>query len=250
MRVPSPKVVKPAAKTPPQSPSTKPLAPPPSPFVLPPSQLRADDQPRIPPEAEQKTVLVQETVPIPPPSGRLPSVNGRIRSDEIPKADIARDAKNGDAERRRGPFPKKHLDSGEVPGMKVITIAGENRGATMELIRSPKHALPHHLLHNKASPTPKGNGQESRNSSLSGSGSSSSDEGNGKMQKKEKSHLSKSFTSPPISAFMNSNVQGVNNSILFNSSCTHHDPGVHLALSRKPSNGGLHIKDLVKGHQP
>lgn len=129
--------------------------------------------------------------------------------------------------------------------MKVITIAGENKGATMELTRSPKHPPPHHL---KASPTSKSNGQESRISTLPGS--SSSDEGDGKMKKKDKSHQWKFFTSPPMSAFMNSNVQGVNNSILYNSSCNHHDPGVHLALSRKPSNGALHIKDLVKGHQP
>ncbi|KAL3743911.1 hypothetical protein ACJRO7_019073 [Eucalyptus globulus] len=243
--VPSPKVVKPGARTPPQSPSMKPVAPPPSPLVLPPPQLRADDQPRFPPEAEQKTVLVQETVPVPPPSSRLPSLNGRFPSDEIPKAGIARDTKNGDAERHRGPHPKKHLDSGEAPGMKVITIAGENKGATMELTRSPKHPPPHHL---KASPTSKSNGQESRISTLPGS--SSSDEGDGKMKKKDKSHQWKFSTSPPMSAFMNSNVQGVNNSILYNSSCNHHDPGVHLALSRKPSNGALHIKDLVKGHQP
>ncbi|KAI6701801.1 hypothetical protein NL676_010937 [Syzygium grande] len=248
--MPSPKVVKPAARTPPQSPSAKPVAPPPSPLVLPPPQLRADDQPRIPLEAEQKTVLVQETVPLPPPSNRLPSLNGRIHSDEAPKAGTARDTKNGDAERHRGPHPKKHPDSGELPGMKVITIAGENKGAMMELIRSPKHPPSHHLLHNKASPTSKSNGQEPRNSSLSSSSSSSSSDEGKQKKKKDKSHQSKSFASPPISAFMNSNVQGVNNSIIYNSSCTHHDPGVHLALSRKPSNGALHIKDLVKGHQP
>jgi len=47
---------------------------------------------------------------------------------------------------------------------------------------------------------------------------------------------------------MNSNVQSIHNSILYISSLTHHDPGVHLALSRKPY-GEFQVKDRVNGNQ-
>jgi hypothetical protein len=51
-----------------------------------------------------------------------------------------------------------------------------------------------------------------------------------------------------MNAFMNSNVQSIHNSILYISSLTHHDPGVHLALSRKPY-GEFQVKDRVNGNQ-
>ena len=52
--------------------------------------------------------------------------------------------------------------------------------------------------------------------------------------------------SPPMSAFVNSNVQAVNNSILFNTSLTHHDPGVHVFFS-DGGGRGLHLKDCGDG---
>lgn len=39
--------------------------------------------------------------------------------------------------------------------------------------------------------------------------------------------------SPQMTAFLNSNVQGINNSIFYNCSSTDNDPGIHLSLSRK-----------------
>ncbi|KAK7349403.1 hypothetical protein VNO77_06740 [Canavalia gladiata] len=38
--------------------------------------------------------------------------------------------------------------------------------------------------------------------------------------------------------YMNSNVQCVNNSMVFHAKCTHHDPGMHLTLSNKPFGDG------------
>lgn len=49
---------------------------------------------------------------------------------------------------------------------------------------------------------------------------------------------------------MNSNVQGVNNQCSSIVLDTHHDPGVHLSLSRKANPGGvhgIHIKDRTNG---
>lgn len=129
-------------------------------------------------------------------------------------------------------------------GMRVITIAGENKGAFMEVIRSPnkKHVFEGNPQYLNKSGNHKSYGNEWGSHSSS---SSSGEEGN---PKKDKSHKERSMLSPPMSTFMNSNVQGVNNSIVYNSSCTHHDPGVHLAMSRKPSGGGFHIKDRGNEH--
>lgn len=138
---------------------------------------------------------------------------------------------------------KQFSSDSDETGMRVITIAGENKGAVMEVIKSPlKHSFDGnpHTLHNKGSLKT----QSDRTGCYSFS--SSSDE---EKSKKDKNHKAKAaMLSPRMGAFMNSNVQGVNNSIVFDSSCTHHDPGVHLSLSRKPSDNGFHVKDKSNGH--
>ena len=126
--------------------------------------------------------------------------------------------------------------------MRVITVAGENRGALMELIKSPKkHGSGEHshYIHNK------GNGKTLMGNQSDQSSYSSSDSGGeeGKHKSKDKSHRAgKAAASKPTSAFMNRNVQGINNSIVYNSSFAHHDPGVHLAFSRKPNGEGFEAK--------
>ena len=78
------------------------------------------------------------------------------------------------------------------------------------------------------------------------SSSSSSDEGEGK-KKATKNHKANN-SNLPMRAFINSNVQMINNSIVYNSTATHHDPGVHLKISRKPgSDNGFHVKDYTYG---
>lgn len=137
---------------------------------------------------------------------------------------------------------KKNIMDSEEVGMRVITIAGENKGAFMELIQSPKK----HVVGDRSHPNKNGNPKMRSHGSESESYSTSSDkEGN---SKKDKSHKGKVTSSLPMSAFMNSNVQSINNSILYNCTCTHHDPGVHLALSRKPA-GGFQVKENLNGHQ-
>lgn len=182
--------------TPPESPKMKPSAvAPPSPFALPSSQLKSYGGERelnnnIPPEAEKKTVLVEETLPKPKPFSESPMY-------AKPKG--------------RENFHWKSADE-EEGGMRVITIAGENRGAVMELGYSPRRRTI----------------KSDNEAELSGN------EARSKMEQ------AKAEPALPMTAFMNSNVQGVNSSILFNSSCSHHDPGVHFSLSRKPFNNGGH----------
>uniref|UniRef100_A0A6N2L0R2 Uncharacterized protein n=1 Tax=Salix viminalis TaxID=40686 RepID=A0A6N2L0R2_SALVM len=210
-------IVKPAVQTPPRSPNPKPTAAPPSPLTLPPSRVKsdADLEPKIPLVAEKKTVLVQKIIDKPKEAGD----SLRAFADNL-SSGIARYAKQETAKdqtKEKGSGKKISSDPEDV-GMRVITIAGENKGAFMEVIRSPKKHFfegNSHTLHMKGNPR--------REGSDWGSQSSSGEEGN--SRKKDKNHRERSMGPSPMSAFMNSNVQGVNNSIVYDSSCTHHDPG-------------------------
>lgn len=262
---PSPRTIRPAAnKTPPQSPKIKPLAPPPSPFTLPPSQLKPStsdqtEQPRIPMEAEQKTVLVQQkTIDHPKPSSWFGSGNSKgtdLRESPKPSINAHSSKHEGETKERAIARKKPASDTSdhEAGGMRVITIAGENRGAFMELKQSPqKHGLgeqSQYLCKKGNGKTVTGSQSDQNNSSSS---SSSGEEGKGKSKSKDKSlkagkAAGNSASAQPTRAFMNSNVQGINNSIVYNTSLTHHDPGVHLAFSRKPSGDGFEAKSLVNG---
>ena len=232
--------------SPTQSPKPKTNAQPPSPLALPPSRLKAqtESEQRIPMEAEQKTVLVQKTIDK-PKSWVGGNVDSQWEYSEAYKPSIGHNGrqevhKDLEAKEKEKGSRKKHSDSEEA-GMRVITIAGDNKGAFMELIKSPnKHEVVEnsHFLHvNKGNPTTRILGSDSEIYS------GSDKEGN---PKKDKSHKGKVATTQPMQAFMNSNVQGINNSIVYQCSYNHHDPGVHLSLSRKPS-GEFHVKDHGNG---
>ncbi|KAK8565668.1 hypothetical protein V6N13_020750 [Hibiscus sabdariffa] len=234
--------VKPAMQSPVQSPKIKPpTAPPPSPLTLPPPQMRAqaDLKPKIPVEAEQKTVLVQKMID--KPKGLFGAPQKDTDDTRYPSNSIhgpKEPPKNGETKGKTKGNGKKFSSDSEDTGMRVITIAGENKGAFMELIKSPHRngfqGSPHRLQK-----TVTGSSDDSAYHSYSSSG----EEGDRKMKGK-----SNGSNTMPMNAFMNSNVQGVNNSIVYNSSCTHHDPGVHLSLHRKPSAGGFHVKERSNGY--
>ncbi|KAF3334428.1 vegetative cell wall protein gp1-like protein [Carex littledalei] len=101
---------------------------------------------------------------------------------------------------------------------KVITIAGENIGALMEL---------GHNAHSYSRKMHQGG-----NSPKSGSGTQD--------EKAAESMDSKGGArAKPMTSLVNSNVQSINNSLLFNSSCTQKSPGVHLTFKSK-SKGKAH----------
>lgn len=136
----------------------------------------------------------------------------------------------GQDHKKIGSFNRK-LDS-EEGRFKGITIAGENRGAIMDL--SPLRKKAYYKL---------GNIEKNDDRSGSSDGDKSASDSNGGSKAKNKNQKLKS---PLMSAVMNSNVQGVNNSILYNSSTTHHDPGLHLSLLRKMSDGrGIQSKERI-----
>lgn len=192
------------------SPQTKPaVSHPPSPLKLPPSQLELES--KIPPQVDQKSVVVHETT--------RANANGRNH--------VLQNARNGKQEavkKDKGVQQKKsNSDNADDYGMSVLTLAGENKGAIMELSPSRKTYSPQSLQKTKPLSS-EDDGEKS--------GSESGKKGD-RMQNK----------SLPMTAFMNSNVQGINNSILHNASCTHHDPGVHLVFARKTNgSNGFHAK--------
>ncbi|XP_010513779.1 PREDICTED: pollen-specific leucine-rich repeat extensin-like protein 1 [Camelina sativa] len=109
----------------------------------------------------------------------------------------------------------------------VITISGENKGAVMEILRSPNKTRGPFLFNNDAK-------KSAEEKSIS------------KSKSKSKS---KNQNNNGESRFVNSNVQIINGSVVYNSSEIHHDPGVHLSLCRKPSSGnGFINKDHGNGY--
>ncbi|CAI9764896.1 unnamed protein product [Fraxinus pennsylvanica] len=218
----SPKTVKPLEKTPVQSPKPKLVAPPPSPFTLPPPQLKSDSEreTKIPTKVDQKDVLVQETIEKFP---KLMPSNSRNSSI----------ASSGKQELPNEKVPNKKISDPEKLGMSVITLAGDNKGAVMELSpsRNKNHSITNPPSHHKNGNHAKPEGEKSSND----------EEG---RSDKEKNKKAMAMQSPPMTAYVNSNVQGVNNSIFFKSSSTHQNPGVHLSINRKANGGhGIHFKD-------
>ncbi|XP_039025239.1 uncharacterized protein LOC120158486 [Hibiscus syriacus] len=183
-------------------------------------RAQADHEPKIPAEAEQKTVLVQKMID--KPKGLFSAPQKDLDDTHYPSI-------HGQKE------PSKHGET-EDSGMRVIIIAGENKGAFMELIKS-SHLNGFQNSPRRLQKTVTGSSDEYHSYSSSG------EEGDRKTKGK-----SIGSDTMPMNAFMNSNVQGVNNSIVYNSSCTHHDPGVHLSLQRKPTAGGFHVKERSNGY--
>uniref|UniRef100_A0A803M3C0 Vegetative cell wall protein gp1-like n=2 Tax=Chenopodium quinoa TaxID=63459 RepID=A0A803M3C0_CHEQI len=186
--------------------------------TLPPSQLNSEGERgnKIPPEAVNKPMVVQHTVGKPKPF--LDSYGGDSQKPRIGKS----------VKPKERDIYKKSSDY-EDSGVRIITITGENKGAIMELGRGSALDNPH----------------KAKNDGVISEGNFSGKEDMSKL--KGKGH-NNATTKPgvPMHAYTNSNVQGINSSIVFNSTCTHNDPGVHLSVNRKPLNGhshGFQLKD-------
>ncbi|KAL0739792.1 hypothetical protein Bca4012_081305 [Brassica carinata] len=196
-----------------------------SPYSLPPPQLHSER------ETTQKNILTAEkTSQLQEPNHHNQSHNHNHNHNH-----------QGNNTRRTH-HPQPLSGSENIMGTRAITIAGENKGAVMEIRRSPSSNKtggvgPH------SSRGLQGTGEKGRRLQSSSS-SSSSDEGEGKKKTTKNPNNNANNSNLPMKAFMNSNVQMINNSLVYNSMATHHDPGVHLKISRKPGSGnGFHVKD-------
>lgn len=113
--------------------------------------------------------------------------------------------------------------------VSIITLVGENKGATMQL-GSPKEGAVHIHRGYKLNP------DESTEATTNGEESS--------KDKRPKEANSKE--DQMTKAYMNSNSQGINNSIVFKSSIIERNPGVHLTLTQNPAE---HIRTTTNENQ-
>lgn len=119
---------------------------------------------------------------------------------------------------------KKILGSGQEPNTRFITMAGENRGASMEVVVTDKNNSRRHQIGRNYDEKEEGNLKNNNDPKL------------GDTRNSKKAMGIRSSSSLPVKGFFNSNVQGINNSILMDSSFSHHDPGIHIVFSRIPSS--------------
>ncbi|RVW95420.1 hypothetical protein VitviT2T_023686 [Vitis vinifera] len=228
---PAPLLSRLPAQTTPPSEKVKPHAPPPSPLTLPPAQPKPAPEP-----IEQKTVVIEK-----PKSPFRPSIGGlQSNVGDSVKPSIVPGYEKSEPGTKDQKVNLKKADS-EDASLKIITLAGDNTGAVMELSPARKKPDPE----GNSNPLVKKTDLKTWLGTKLGSDASSSDEE--KSKKKDKAHNKMGTPLPPMNAFTNSNVQAVNNSILFNTSCNHHDPGVHVFFTRRGGGRGLHIKDHGDG---
>ncbi|PHT98831.1 hypothetical protein BC332_32250 [Capsicum chinense] len=111
---------------------------------------------------------------------------------------------------------KINLEEGPV---SVITLAGDNRGASMQLgsNSSKRGSIQIHRGY-------KLNADESADTTTDAEGSEGRQSNDGRTMKDQE-----------IEAYMNCNVQGLNNSITFDSFIEGKNPGIHMSFPRTPS---------------
>ncbi|XP_022951357.1 sulfated surface glycoprotein 185-like [Cucurbita moschata] len=107
--------------------------------------------------------------------------------------------------------------------VESINLAGHNVGAVMEIDKS---SVGHRL-----------GGETVRKNETEGGGR----DGNEEKKKEEKKKKEKKKKNVPMTAFMNSNFQSVNNSVLYDSSCSHRDPGLHLKFADAADGDGAAV---------
>ncbi|MQL85648.1 hypothetical protein Taro_018181 [Colocasia esculenta] len=264
--VPSPRLPSPPVRT------LSPKAPPATSQRLPSPPLRTLSplappalSPRLPspppyPEPETKPVVSvvtsQSVRTQEPTSGLYKDRNNRINGNGGQKTQggllpspTSTPKKADPAEPAAVPGKKKSGSSDEAESrMRVLTLAGENMGAYMNL-GSGVHrgnTVKGHDRHLTQSQTATQSIEKVVVAPGSnGTGDASLDVQNYSAAKdvKESTGASKwkagAASAKPMAALVNSNVQSVNNSIMFNSSCTQQSPGVYITLSsgsRRPSS--------------
>ncbi|KAK6154137.1 hypothetical protein DH2020_013776 [Rehmannia glutinosa] len=101
--------------------------------------------------------------------------------------------------------------------VSIITLAGENRGASMQMGYNSSKGVHIHRGY-KIKP------DENAEATTDGEGSF----------KGKQSEDAKATEDQPTEAYVNNNAQGINNSIVFNSSIAERNPGVHMAVTHVP----------------
>ncbi|KAK6115331.1 hypothetical protein DH2020_007600 [Rehmannia glutinosa] len=101
--------------------------------------------------------------------------------------------------------------------VSIITLAGENRGASMQMGYNSSKGVHIHRGY-KIKP------DENAEATTDGEGSF----------KGKQSEDAKATEDQPTEAYVNNNAQGINNSIVFNASIAERNPGVHMVVTHVP----------------
>ncbi|OWM70440.1 hypothetical protein CDL15_Pgr011916 [Punica granatum] len=142
-----------------------------------------------------------------PSTGHEPSLQKGIKDDAMKLVEKLTDG-----------HPTKH-QLGLHP-VHVITLAGENQGASMQLSSESLHRGEGYIhIHRDYKTNP----DESVDPTT--------DEGEQVPALGEEEAIPSPEENPAPEAYINSNVQGFNNSIMFEGSVTERNPGVHVAMS-------------------
>lgn len=258
--------MKPVAAVPPPSPppptsiktpspthstTSKAHVPPPSPLSLPPPQLQPASDYKIPDLPQQKTVLEDSSRTMGnnnySPQSRAawhykPS-NGTDDKAWKPTGVLSAQKKATDQVKPKDQFGNKKAEmkgkgkeervlsstDSEDSGISIITIAGENKGAVMEV---GKYSSPTTWTSGSdVQKNGKGRGLTLKKRDHNGAGDDHGLEGTSKKNG-NKNRDKGGGAEKATMAFVNSNVQGVNNSIVYDCALSHDDPGVHLVLTR------------------
>ncbi|OIT06785.1 hypothetical protein A4A49_06972 [Nicotiana attenuata] len=127
-------------------------------------------------------------------------------------------AGNSSKMNEKGAIDNKKITEPKILPRRLVTLIGENKGAIMVL--TPNST--------KKSYT---NGFGGKSQTVGGNNEEGQTHVKGSNKKKEDQSEMNTMEMEESTLFINSNVQGVNNSILDDSSLTHHDPGFHIFFS-------------------
>lgn len=110
-----------------------------------------------------------------------------------------------------------HKKATSERGVSMITLAGENRGASMHIESDSSRTEGPIPIHRSYKIKPDESSEATADGDGIGQGNKSEDE--------------KSMEDQATEAYVNNNAQAINNSIVFNSSITEGSPGVHMVVS-------------------
>ncbi|XP_015072007.1 mucin-5AC [Solanum pennellii] len=129
---------------------------------------------------------------------------------------------------------KQKLEEGPV---SVITLAGDNRGASMQLSSNSSRKGKAVHIHRGY----KLNADESTDAMTDAEGTSKGKQTNDERTMKDQG----------LEAYMNCNVQGLNNSITFDSTIQGKNPGIHMIFPRMPSEPtkSCETTGLIEAHK-
>ncbi|XP_060216941.1 extensin-like [Lycium barbarum] len=203
----------------PYSPSPKPAASPPK--TAPPATVTAPTTETTPVSSRMIKPL-SESPPKYPKTKPLfhPPTQARAAPQEEKKLMLGQEAAGNSKMNEKAAIDnKKVTEVKKLLPRRLVTLIGENKGAVMVLNPNSTKKSHTNVFGGKSQTV----GKKEEGNTVEGE--------MGSKKKKEDQSDMNTMEMEESTLFINNNVQGVNNSILDDSSLTHHDPGFHILFS-------------------